>query len=149
MRLPIGEAPSIPAETPQRVLPGGAALRVLVVDDNPDAADMLGELLELAGQDVRRANSGEGALQVAHEFRPQLVLLDISMPDMDGHAVARGLRRDPALAGAYIVAVTGYSPHDVRVDRGGQGFDDRVTKPFENDVLLGLLARVQARLARS
>jgi two-component system CheB/CheR fusion protein len=129
----------------QRTLDASAPLRVLVVDDNPDAADMLVYLLQLAGQKVRAANDGESALRIAGEFRPQLVLLDISMPKVDGREVARRLRADAATKDAFLVAVTGFSPADAVLDMSPAGFDARVTKPLENDALVALIARVQNR----
>jgi CheY-like chemotaxis protein len=127
----------------QRTLDASAALRVLVVDDNADAADMLLYLLQLSGQQVRVANDGESALRSAVEFRPHLVLLDISMPKVDGREVARRLRADASTKDAYLVAVTGFSPADTVLDMSPAGFDARVTKPLENDALVALIAHVQ------
>jgi CheY-like chemotaxis protein len=146
--LPVEEASDLRreswSETGATALPVGAEpLRVLVVDDNPDAAEMLTQLLVLAEQDVRSANDGPGALRIAKEFRPQLVLLDIAMPDMDGIEVARRMREDPDLKSAFLVAVTGFSPGDATFDISNAGFNERVTKPLEYDALLTLLARVQ------
>jgi len=121
----------------------GQALRALVVDDNPDAANMLMQLLQLAQQDVRCANNGEIALQVARDFRPHLILLDIAMPGLDGREVARRLRADPTLRNSFLVAQTGFSPADTPLDLGFGGFDERVTKPLENDALLALVARAR------
>jgi CheY-like chemotaxis protein len=104
---------------------------------------MLVFLLDLAKQQVRSANDGAGALKIAKDFRPQLVLLDISMPNMDGREVARRFRADPELKSAYLVAVTGFSPADAQLDMGASGFDARMTKPLEHDALLALVAKVQ------
>ena len=121
------------------------SLRALVVDDSPDAADMLVNLLQLARQDVRCANDGEIALQVARDFRPHLILLDIAMPGLDGREVARRMRSDPHLHDSFLVAVTGFSPADAPLDLGQYGFDERVTKPLEHEALLVLLDRVRQR----
>jgi two-component system CheB/CheR fusion protein len=146
VRLPLDDAATLasPTEThaPRKheQLPQ-QTLRALVVDDSPDAADMLVNLLQLAHQDVRCANNGEIALQLAREFRPHLVLLDIGMPGLDGREVARRMRADPDLRGSFLVAVTGFSPADTALDLGAEGFDERITKPLENEVLLTLVER--------
>jgi len=96
VRLPLEGAPlrvAPPAPLPH-VASEGAALRVLVVDDNRDAAETLSDLATLWGCEVRTAHDGEAALRIAEAYRPQVVLLDISMPGMDGYEVARRLRRD-------------------------------------------------------
>jgi two-component system CheB/CheR fusion protein len=126
----------------------GDPVRVLVVDDNADAADMLVHLLTIAEQDVRSANAGTTALQVADEFQPELILLDISMPDIDGIEVSRRLRANARTRGATIVAVTGYAPSDTAIDLSRGGFDQRVTKPLEYEALLTLVAGVQQKRRR-
>src|SRR5689334_2174310 len=86
---------------------GGTRRRVLVVDDNIDITESLVELLSLLGHDVRSANSGPAALAIALAFCPDLVLLDLGMPDMDGYEVAGKLREQPGGAAIKIVAVSG------------------------------------------
>jgi CheY-like chemotaxis protein len=121
-----------PLRLPQR--------RVLVVDDNPDAADSLALLLRLAGQDVRTAYDGHRALLQAREFLPDLVLLDIGMPGMDGYEVARRLRSEARLQGARVVAVTGWGQEEDRRRSTEAGFDHHLVKPVDSMALERLLA---------
>jgi two-component system CheB/CheR fusion protein len=118
----------------------GKPLRVLVVEDNVDAGDSLSMLLRLHGHEVLVARSGPTALEVAATFHPVLVLLDIGLPGMDGYEVARRLRADPALAGATLCALTGYTPSEADRLRPQQaGFDHHFVKPISLDTLLELL----------
>ena len=117
--------------------------RVLVVDDNQDAADSLALLLRLAGQDVRAAYDGPSALAHSQEFQPELVFLDIGMPGMDGYEVARRLRRHPGLENARLVALTGWGQEDDRRRSKEAGFDHHLVKPVEPTALEGLLAHLK------
>jgi two-component system CheB/CheR fusion protein len=114
-------------------------MRILVVDDNRDAAESLTTLLCVWGHDARAALNGASALEIAPEFAPSVVFLDISMPRMDGYEVARRLRRIPALQHALLVAVTGYGRDDDRRKAEEAGFDLHVTKPIEPSLLPSLL----------
>ena len=116
-----------------------AARRILVVDDNKDAADSLAMLLGVLGNDVRTAGDGWRAVEVAGEYRPDLVFLDIGLPGMDGYAVARKLRALPALGGSVLVAVTGYGSWDDRQRSEESGFYDHMVKPVEFTALEELL----------
>ena len=122
-------------------------LRVLVVDDNVDAADSLGAVLECFGATVEVVHDGAGALGAVPRFCPDLVLLDLGMPDMDGYEVARQLRADPALAGLSLVALTGWGQPADRCRSREAGFDEHVTKPTDMDTLHALLERVGRRQA--
>ena len=107
--------------------------RVLVVDDNPDAADLLAEALLAKGQEVEIAYDGAQALQKARTFQPEVVLLDIGLPGMDGFEVARQLRslgRDMRL-----IALTGYGPDSDRQRAKDGGFDAHLLKPVELEAL--------------
>ncbi|TFW29986.1 response regulator [Massilia arenosa] len=104
--------------------------RILVLDDNVDAAGMLSELLALGGHDIRVAHSGVEAIRLAGEFRPELAFLDIGLPDMSGYDVARALRGDPALANMTLVALTGWGSEKDRADSRAAGFDVHLTKPI-------------------
>lgn len=139
---------SLPALT-HAELPPSPPLRVLVVDDSPDAANMLVNLLQLESHDVRVANDGKTALDIASEFAPQVVLLDISMPEMDGCEVARRLRAGPKTSRAFIAAVTGFASSEMELDLSPGGFNERLTKPLENAELLSLLARATQKVARA
>ena len=118
----------------------GQALRVLIVEDNIDAGDSMGMLLRLYGHEVLVARSGPAALEVAAQFHPSLVLLDIGLPGMDGYEVARRMRADPALTGVTLCALTGYTPSESDRLRPQQaGFDHHFVKPVGVDTLLALL----------
>jgi PAS domain S-box-containing protein len=131
VRMPIGEKPredgAEAAAEPSRK----RSLRVLVADDNVDIAETSATLLELWGHEVRVAQSGREALEVAEKFRPQLALVDIGMPQMSGLDVARALRRTPWGASMRLVAVTGWGQEEDRKAALGSGFDDHITKPVE------------------
>ncbi|HEX9241672.1 MAG TPA: ATP-binding protein [Anaeromyxobacter sp.] len=114
--------------------------RVLVVEDNHDAAETLREMLQLWDHEVEVAHDGRGGVERARAFLPDVVLCDIGLPGMDGYAVARAIRADPALASTYLVAVTGYaSPEDAR-RAAGAGFDLHLGKPVPIEVLEEVLA---------
>lgn len=121
-----------------------AASRVLVVDDNVDAAETLLAFLELLGAQGRAAYDGASAVAAATEFAPHLVLLDIGLPDTSGYEVARTLRRQPALAGMQLVALTGWGAEEDRQRAMDAGFDRHLTKPVNLDVLEDMLRVLQA-----
>jgi PAS domain S-box-containing protein len=140
VRLPRAANASRPAPRPAlTVATGTKALRVLVVDDNVDAAQMLGVLLRLLGHDVTLAHDGPSALALAASAPPELVLIDIGLPGMDGYAVGAALRQN-GLGGAALVAVTGYG-REGDISRSRQaGFDHHLVKPVD----LAALQRVTA-----
>jgi PAS domain S-box-containing protein len=115
---------------------GGA--RVLVVDDNADTAEGIERFLKLLGSDVRVARDGAEAIAVARDQRPQIVLLDIGLPGMDGYEVARALRAEEFGKSALIIAVSGYGqPEDLRRSQDA-GFDHHLVKPVDYDALTSL-----------
>lgn len=120
-----------PAAEPDR--PGH--LRILVVEDNADAADTLRDLLELFGHEVEVAYTGSEGLEAAHQFHPEVVLCDIGLPGMDGYAVARRLREDPETAASRLVALTGYGRDADRQLAQEAGFDLHLVKPVAPDEL--------------
>jgi two-component system CheB/CheR fusion protein len=125
-----------------------AAVRVLVVDDSRDIAESMSVLLSLSGNIVKTASSGEEALDIATEFHPNAVLLDIGMPGLDGYEVARSMRRQPALKDVLLVAVTGYGGQEFRKRATQAGFDYCLTKPVEPSAVVELLRdRERAPLA--
>jgi two-component system CheB/CheR fusion protein len=124
----------------------GPARRVLVVDDNRDAADSLGALLGLAGQDVRVVYDGPSALALAATFRPEVAFLDVGMPGMDGHELARRLRREPGLERAVLVALTGWGQEEDRRRTRDAGFDHHLVKPASTAALQQVLAEVRPPL---
>ena len=141
--LPLqGHRPAVPTPVPPpRSLPNR---RVLVVDDNEDAATMLAALLEGLGATVAVASSGPSALDQAEAFAPDAVVLDIGMPDMDGHELARRLRALPIGADMLLVALTGWGQHDDRERSRAAGFDEHVAKPIDASMLDRLLAHRRA-----
>jgi signal transduction histidine kinase len=121
------------------VAPLGRPLRVLLVDDNADGAFMVAELLRHSGHDVRTAANGPAALALARSWRPDAVVLDIGLPGMDGYEVARQLRRQEGMAGALLVALTGYGRDEDRRQALEAGFDAHLVKPADLDELRQVL----------
>lgn len=134
-----------PAEAPQPA--DGSHRRILVVEDNPDAAATLRDFLELSGHEVELANSGTDGVQAAREFHPEVVLCDLGLPGMDGYQVAAALRRDPETASAKLIAVTGYGREEDRRRSKEAGFDLHLTKPVDPVQLRLLLQPEPARSA--
>jgi CheY-like chemotaxis protein len=121
--------------------PETSARRVLVVDDKKDAVKSLTMLLELLGHEVRGAHDGPTALAVAREYQPDVVLLDIGLPGMDGLEVARCLRQDLGLTNALLVAVTGYGQEEDAQHSQEAGFDAHLVKPLDFPTLRRLLGQ--------
>lgn len=118
----------------------GPPIRILVVDDNQDSADSLGLLLKLLGNDVRIVHDGPAAVEVANEFEPRVVLLDIGLPTMNGYEAARQIRQLSWADRAVLIAVTGWGGADDRERSKQAGFDHHLVKPVDPDVLTQLLA---------
>ena len=114
--------------------------RLLVVDDNKDAAMSLATLLRLQGHEVRIADNGSLALEMANSYRPDLVFLDIGMPGMDGYEVARRMRQMPGLEKTVLTALTGWGQQEDRRRTAKAGFDHHLVKPVEATALENLLA---------
>lgn len=114
--------------------------RVLVVEDNPDVSASLQMLLEASGYEVRCADTGRRALEEARHFRPHVVLLDLGLPDMNGHDVLKALRGLDEARQASIIALSGRDLDDDEVG-GDASFDHHVLKPPDVDELLSLLPR--------
>jgi CheY-like chemotaxis protein len=139
--LPVGEPPSEEPVKP-RISAGAASMRVLVVDDNADAADTLSMLLVATGFVVQVAYTPQSALDAVASFQPEIVLLDIGLPEMDGYEVARRLRSGERPYGGRLVALTGYGQEKDVLRAHDAGFDAHLTKPVEPDTLFELLARL-------
>jgi PAS domain S-box-containing protein len=149
VHLPRIEKPVAPAgivSAPDGVAGRRAALRVLIVDDNVDAAAMLATLLELDGHEVSVEHEGRGALQRARLERPQVLLLDIGLPDMDGYQLAREMRKLPDLADAVLVALTGYGQGQDLAQAERSGFDHHLVKPASMEQIAAILASVGERV---
>jgi CheY-like chemotaxis protein len=112
---------------------------VLIVDDNIDAAQSLALLLKQMGHEVSLAHDGWAALETARADKPELLLLDLSMPGLDGLGVATLLRQDPAFAGIRIVAITGHGGEEDRSRSREAGFDEHLVKPVAPEKLQSLL----------
>ncbi len=134
---PAEEARALPAAGKAE----GAAprARILIADDNHDAAQSLALMLAMDGHDVRTAGDGLEALRVAEEFRPQLVVLDIGMPKLDGYETARRLRERPWAVGLRLFALTGWGQEEDRERARRAGFDQHLVKPVDPEALSQLL----------
>jgi CheY-like chemotaxis protein len=140
VRLPLAPRPTEPAAAPA---PAGRLLEnrtILVIDDNSDTREVLKYMLEVEGARVETADGGRAGVRTARRFRPQIVLCDVGLPDIDGLEVARRVRRVADLRGARLIALTGYGQaEDVRQALEA-GFEAHLTKPINLDQLLTLLA---------
>ncbi|CAN5892386.1 hypothetical protein BH11MYX2_BH11MYX2_24380 [soil metagenome] len=121
----------------------GTGTRVLIVDDNRDAADLLTEALDCLGYDARTAYDGPSALEVAAEFEPQVALLDIGLPVMDGYELARRMREQIA-GGMHLIALTGYGSASDRQRSAAAGFDVHLVKPLDLTKLAVTLKQLSA-----
>lgn len=121
-----------------------AGLRVLVVDDNRDAAESTAMVLDAMGYSAETCDNALAALDMMRRYRPQAVLMDIGMPDLNGYEVVNRMRADPALAHLPVAAISGYAQADhVRLSREA-GFDAHFAKPVDFEALQAFLARVAA-----
>jgi CheY-like chemotaxis protein len=133
--------------TDRRAVNGGAERkpyvghRILVVDDNRDAADALASLLELEGNEAHVAHDGNAALEAAEALRPDVMLVDIGLPGRNGYEVAARIRQEPWGASVLLAALTGWGHPEDRARSEEAGFDYHLVKPVELDVLTDLLAR--------
>lgn len=117
--------------------------RVLVVDDHTDASELLCIHLARLGHSCREAKDGMSALALALELQPHIAIVDLWLPDMSGHDVARELRqRDPHV---YLIALTGSTRTEDRTQAFESGFDEFIMKPADNRTLLGLIAKGKTR----
>jgi signal transduction histidine kinase/ActR/RegA family two-component response regulator len=145
VRLPLATGAAMAASTPDALPMARVSMRVLVVDDNRDAADSLGVLLDHLGYEVEVAHDGATALRCVETFRPALVLLDIGMPEMDGFEVARRLRLQSRWQDLVLVALTGWGQEEDRQRTQAAGFDHHLVKPTDLDTLQRLLADIAGR----
>jgi CheY-like chemotaxis protein/anti-sigma regulatory factor (Ser/Thr protein kinase) len=139
IRLPRVREKSV--TEPAARVPRVPARRTLVVDDNQDAAESLAMLLSLDGHEVQAVFTAEDALERAQSFRPQVMLLDIGLPGMDGFEVARRVRALEGGREIRLVALTGYGQNEDRQRALAAGFDEHLVKPVEPDKLAQTLAR--------
>jgi len=142
VRLPLAAAEVAVNEAPEAVaMPVASGMRrVLVVDDNEDAADSLGMLLRFLGAEVSVVHDGRSALAALKTFRPSVVLLDLGMPGMNGLEIARRVREDPEARGVILVAVTGWGQREDRRRTTEAGFDYHLIKPADVATLQSILS---------
>jgi PAS domain S-box-containing protein len=144
VRLPVVAPPHPLASSPltKTAQPNGLSLRVLVVDDNVDTVTTLALLVKESGHDVRTAHDGPAVLASALDYRPNVVLLDIGLPGLNGFEIAKRLRQQPALQNAVLVAITGYGGESNLQRSFEAGFDHHLVKPVDFGKLLQILAIV-------
>jgi CheY-like chemotaxis protein len=148
MRLPmVRAAASVARESaqaePQDAAEAGAPHRILIADDNADSAESMGMLLRLMGNDVRIASDGLDAVEQAASFQPDIVLMDIGMPRLDGYEAARRIREQEWSRDTLLVAVTGWGPSDDSDDATAAGFDHHFTKPLDPAELRRLVSGIR------
>lgn len=138
--------PVVPAvkDSPAAAAPAGK--RVLVVDDNIDAAETLAMMLEILGQQTSQAHDGKAALRVAAEFKPEVVFMDIGLPGLTGHEAAQRMRQDLGMTDVYLVALSGYGTEEDRRKSLFAGFDSHLVKPLDPAELPGILASARRRV---
>jgi signal transduction histidine kinase/ActR/RegA family two-component response regulator len=146
VRLPVATAPPSEPQTAVAgvVGPHHAPMRILVADNDPTTAQSVTALLQLWGYEVRTSYAGGDALQEALVWRPEVVVLDIGMPDMDGYEVAALLRAEPSLKGLVLVALTGYAQEKDRERAEDVGFDHYLVKPVPPETLRELLSDLES-----
>jgi CheY-like chemotaxis protein len=119
----------------------GAGKRVLIVDDNVDTARLTGRLLKSLGYEVRLCHDGGEAIEAAREFRPEVVLLDIGLPGLNGFEVARQLREEACCLDSLIIGISGYGDHQARERARESGFDHHLVKPVDIEAVTKLVSR--------
>ena len=123
----------------------GRKMKVLVVDDNTDAADSLSALLEIDGFDVRTVYDGAAAVAMAAESQPDMIIMDLGMPGMDGYETARAIRQRPGAERILMLALTGWGQSDARRRTVEAGFDHHLVKPVELEQIVRLAGARQNR----
>jgi PAS domain S-box-containing protein len=148
VRLPLHEDQA-PTGEDQDALAGGVpttlSLRILVVDDNRDSADSLAMMLRLSGHQVQAVYEGESAVALARTWLPDVVLLDIGMPLIDGYETCRRIRAEPCGRGMLLIAQTGWGAEEDRRRTREAGFDGHLVKPVDLDQLRSILSAIRAR----
>ena len=141
VRLPVlVDAPQSLSRVALDTPPAAQSRRILIVDDNEDGAQSLAILLRLSGHDTHTAHDGVAALEAAERVRPDVVLLDIGLPGLNGYEVCRRIRQQPWGKNLVLVALTGWGKDEDRKKSAEAGFDSHLVKPVDHAVLAGLLA---------
>lgn len=139
VHLPLSEIPAQRSIESEKAVPPPSGLRILVVDDNYDAAEVLSLLLESMGFSAQVVNSGPAALAAIPDYQPNVLLLDIGMPGMNGYEVARRIRAQPQFNDIKLVALTGWGQEEDRRFSQDAGFDYHLTKPVDSRILRDLI----------
>jgi CheY-like chemotaxis protein len=134
---------TVPTDKPA---PGnGGSRRILIVDDNVDAAETLSMMLEILGQQTHKAHDGNAAIQAAADYRPEIIFMDIGLPGISGHEAASRIRKDLGMTDVYMVALSGYGTEEDRRKSLYAGFDTHLVKPLDPSLLPGILSAVERR----
>jgi PAS domain S-box-containing protein len=145
VRLPVVvEAPLPPTVERHELATPKSSLRILIVDDNRDGADSLGIILRVMGNDIRTAYDGQQGVDVAGEFRPDVILLDIGLPKLNGYEASRRIREQPWGKEVVLIALTGWGQEEDRRRSHEAGFDHHMVKPVDPEALMKLLAGLQS-----
>jgi CheY-like chemotaxis protein len=144
IRLPACDWSSLPAKAaadpPGSPIPEPSSRRIMIVDDNEDAAEILAETLQFVGHDTQIAHDAPSALKSVSGFSPDVILLDIGLPGMDGYELARAIRSMADLNSPRLIALTGYGQDSDRRRAAEAGFDLHLVKPIDIDRLLAVIA---------
>ena len=144
VRLPAVVAPMKPQELEmEEKKPVKSSRRILVVDDNRDGANTLTMMLKILGNDTRTAYDGQAGVDLAEQFRPDVILLDIGLPKLNGHEACRRIREQPWGTGILMIAVTGWGQDEDRRRSQEAGFDHHLVKPVDPQALMKMLAGLQ------
>jgi signal transduction histidine kinase/ActR/RegA family two-component response regulator len=144
--LPLLDGPPAPLDTPAE-MPTQRSVRILVVEDNADVAEALAQLLEVLGHRVRTVHQGRAGIEAAREELPELMIVDIGLPEIDGYEVARQVRRLAGGEHAVLVALTGYGMAEDRQKALEAGFDRHLVKPVDPEAIHEIVATVSSRSA--
>jgi CheY-like chemotaxis protein len=146
VRLPIAGPPLVRESAPPREEPEHevtAKRRVLIVDDNRDSAASMAKLLRVMGHEVDTAHDGEQAVEMAGAMRPEVVLLDIGLPKMNGYAAANTIRQQPWGKKMILIAVTGWGQEEDKRKSKEAGFDQHMVKPIDVRSLMKFLSELE------
>ena len=128
--------------------PGGATMRVMIVEDNEALAQTTGWLVEMLGYDYKLAANGKQALEMAPQYRPDVMMLDIGLPGMNGYELCQHLKPMPELAKTVFIAQTGWGESEHRRLTREAGFDHHMVKPLYLEALQTLLGDIEAKVTR-
>jgi len=128
--------------------PGANAMRVMIVEDNEALAQTTGWLVEMLGYDYRLASNGKQAIEMAREYQPDVMMLDIGLPGMNGYELCQALKPMPELANTVFIAQTGWGESEHRRLTREAGFDHHLVKPLYLEALQSLLGEIEAQVQR-